>query len=176
MAHEHPRSTAKVKGHPIHVMLVPFPIAFWAATLFCDIAYWYTGTGGWAVSAAWLLGAGLVMAALAASAGFIDFLGSDRIRALSHAWQHMIGNFIAVVLAIVSLYLRLAYGVEAMAVPAGVLLSLAIIGILGFTGWLGGEMVYRHGVGVEHEHQRVPGARSHEAAAPAERKQNRRAA
>ena len=176
MAHEHPRSTAKIKGHPIHPMLIPFPIALWAGTLFCDVAYWYTGAAGWAVAAAWLLGGGLVMAALAAVAGFTDFLGSERIRALSHAWQHMIGNVIAVVLAIVSFYLRLAYGVDSMVLPAGLLLSLAIMGILVFTGWQGGEMVYRHGVGVEDSHSHgTPAAMPHEPSTPAARKSRRAA-
>lgn len=176
MAHEHPRSTAKIQGHPIHPMLIPFPIALWAGTLFCDFAYWYTGAAGWATAAAWLLGAGLVMAALAAAAGFTDFLGSERIRAISHAWQHMIGNVIAVVLAIVSFYLRLAYGAESMVLPAGLLLSLAIMAILGFTGWRGGDLVYHHGVGVEHSHGHdAPAVVQHEPVTAAEKK-GRRAA
>ena len=147
MAHEHPRSTAKIKGHPIHPMLIPFPIALWAGTLFCDVAYWYTGAAGWAVAAAWLLGGGLVMAALAAVAGFTDFLGSERIRALSHAWQHMIGNLAAVSVAAVNLILRLADPAAAV-IPTGLILSAAVALILSFTGWLGGELVFRHRVGV----------------------------
>ena len=116
------------------------------------------------------------MAALAAVAGFTDFLGSERIRAMSHAWQHMSGNVIAVVLAIVSFYLRMAYGTESMVLPAGLLLSVAIMGILGFTGWQGGEMVYRHGVGVEDGHGHdAPAVMPHEPSTPAQRK-GRRAA
>jgi uncharacterized membrane protein len=147
--HDHPHSTAKIGGHPLHPMLIPFPIAFLAATLFCDIAFWFTAGTGWAAAAMWLLGAALVTAAAAAVAGFTDFLGSERIRAMSDAWQHMIGNVIAVVLALVSFGLRFAYGAEAMVLPWGLLLSLAIVAIMVFTGWKGGEMVYVHGVGME---------------------------
>lgn len=151
MPYKHPRSTAKIMGHPIHPMLVLFPVAFLTSALFTDAAHWYSGAAVWAVASVWLLGAGIVTALIAAVAGFIDFLGSERIRAISDAWLHMIGNLIAVALAIVSLFLRLVYGIEAIVLPVGILLSIAIFLILLFTGWKGGEMVYRHGVGVENE-------------------------
>lgn len=175
MARKHPESTAKIAGHPIHPMLVPFPIAFLAATLFADVAYWVTAGPGWATAATWLLGAAIVMAALAAVAGLTDFLGSERIRAMSDAWQHMIGNVVAVVLAIVSFGIRLTYGPEAVILPWGLLLSLAIVLILLFTGWKGGEMVYRHGVGVEPEAPMVPPAGA-EPGGQTEARRDRRAA
>ena len=81
-----PRSTAQIAGHPIHPMLIPFPIAFFAATLVCDLVFWRTASTAWATAALWLLGAGLVMAALAAVAGLIDLLGGRQIRALNNAW------------------------------------------------------------------------------------------
>ena len=170
---DHPHSTAKIGGHPIHPMLIPFPIVFLISTLFCDIAYWFTAGAGWATAAIWLLGASLVTAAAAAVAGFTDFLGSERIRAMSDAWQHMIGNVIAVVLALVSFGLRFAYGAEAMVLPWGLLLSLAIVAILLFTGWKGGEMVYVRGVGMEgHAPEAATGTLSDEA----RRDRDRRAA
>jgi len=63
-------------------MLIPFPIAFFVFAFLCDLAFWRTGDGLWATAALWLLGAGLIMAALAAIFGLIDFLGEPRIRAL----------------------------------------------------------------------------------------------
>src|SRR5689334_18350908 len=70
-----PRSTASIAGHPIHPMLIPFPIAFFVATLACDIVFWSTGSTAWFEPTLWLLGAGLVTAALAAIAGLTDVLG-----------------------------------------------------------------------------------------------------
>src|SRR5512137_2025334 len=61
-----PRSTAIIAGHPIHPMLIPFPIAFFVGTFVRDLVYWQTGSEAWANATPWLLGAGLVMAALAA--------------------------------------------------------------------------------------------------------------
>lgn len=51
-----PRSTASIAGHPIHPMLVSFPIAFFVATLACDLAFWQTGDQYWATTGLWLLG------------------------------------------------------------------------------------------------------------------------
>jgi uncharacterized membrane protein len=150
VAERNPQSTAQIAGHPIHPMLIPFPVAFLVATFACDLAYWATGSAGWVTASIWLLGAALVMAALAAVAGLIDFFGDERIRALSDAWQHMIGNVVAVVLALVNFYLRLTGG-EAAVLPWGLLLSFVVVGILLFTGWKGWEMVYRHRVAVSDE-------------------------
>lgn len=143
-----PRSTAKIAGHPVHPMLVVFPIAFLVGTFLCDIAYWIDGDPGFATAAVWLLGLGILTALLAALAGFTDFMGESRIRRLGASWQHMIGNLVAVALAIASLVVRLEAGAEQAVIPVGLLLSTAVVVILVYTGWKGGEMVYRHRVGV----------------------------
>src|SRR5262249_5094300 len=54
-----PRSTAQIADHPIHPMLIPFPIAFFVATFVCDLVFWQTGNAAWAQATLWLLGAGL---------------------------------------------------------------------------------------------------------------------
>jgi uncharacterized membrane protein len=142
-----PQSTAKIAGHPIHPMLIPFPIAFFVTTFVCDVAFWRTGNAAWATASLWLLGAGLVMAALAALAGLTDFLGEQRIRDLSDAWWHAGGNVLAVLIELYNFYTRYAHG-SAVVVPTGLVLSLIVVLILLFTGWKGWEMVYRHRVGV----------------------------
>ncbi|MGY4421796.1 putative membrane protein [Bradyrhizobium sp. JR6.1] len=63
--------------HPLHPMLVPFPIACFVGTLVTDITYWRTAEMMWADFSAWLLFAGLIMGGLAAIAGLIDFLGQS---------------------------------------------------------------------------------------------------
>lgn len=125
-APENPRSTASVAGHPIHPMLIPFPIAFLVATLVCDLAFWRTGSGGWATASLYLLGAALVMAALAAIAGLTDFLGDARIRALSAAWHHMTGNVIIVLLSLWNWYRRYEMGEPAVA-PIGLIISAIVV-------------------------------------------------
>ena len=142
-----PRSTARFMGHPIHPMLVPYPIAFFTGAFLADLTFLWTGHPFWATAAAWLIGAGLVGALLAALAGLTDFLGEPRVRALSTAWLHMLGNVTLVVLEAINLVLR--YGDPAAALPSpGVYLSGAGFLLLGFTGWLGGELVFHRRVGV----------------------------
>ena len=142
-----PRSTASIAGHPIHPMLIPFPIAFFVTTFVCDLVYWQTANAAWATAAMWLLGAGIVMALLAAAVGLIDALGDTAIFSLNDLWWHAGGNVLAVLIQIVSWYLRYQQGASAV-VPTGFVLSLIVVGILLFTGWKGWEMVYRHRVGV----------------------------
>jgi uncharacterized membrane protein len=144
---DNPQSTAKIAGHPIHPMLVPFPIAFFFATFACDLAFWWMGNLNWVVATEWLLGAGLAMAALAAIAGAIDVLGDSRIRNLGDAWLHAGGNVLAVLIELYNFYARVENGAAAV-IPIGLVLSLIVVGILVFTGWKGGELVYRHRVGV----------------------------
>jgi uncharacterized membrane protein len=142
-----PQSTAKIAGHPIHPMLIPFPIAFFAATLAVDIVYSQGGDPFWGQAGRWLLGAGLVMAALAALAGLTDFLSEPRIRALRAAWHHMIGNVLAVLIELFNLWQRLAQG-DGFVVPTGLILSAVVTLLLLYNGWRGWEMVYRHRVGI----------------------------
>ncbi len=143
-----PHSTAQVAGHPIHPMLVPFPITFWVSTLVCDIVYMSTGNESWSVAAMWLLGAGVVMAALAAVIGFVDFLGERQIRTLRASWYHMVGNVTAEVIAIVNFYIRYADGAAGGVQTAGIWLSVVTVLLLLFNGWKGWEMVYRGHVGI----------------------------
>ncbi len=145
-----PKSTARIAGHPIHPMLIPFPIAFFVAAFVCDLVYWQTGAPAWTTAALWMLGAGIVMAALAALAGLTDVLGEPRIRALGDAWWHAGGNVIVVLIEIYNWYARYTEGTAAV-LPKGLILSLIVTGILLFTGWKGWEMVYRHRVGVSEE-------------------------
>src|SRR3954465_6472477 len=105
-----PVSSANLFGHPIHPMLVLFPVAFFVATLGADIGYWYSGASIWVTAGLWLLGTGLVTAALAALAGLTDFLGDARIRQLSDAWHHAIGNVIGVLISAFSFYWRYRNG------------------------------------------------------------------
>ena len=145
-AHGHPRSTAKIAGHPIHPMLIPFPIVCFVGTLVTDVVYSRNHDAGWATASHWLLGIGLLMAALAAVAGLTDYLGDDRIRRLGAALKHMLANVTAVVLEVVYLVLRLNN--PDFILSTGIWISAVVVLILLYSGWLGGELVFRHGIGV----------------------------
>src|SRR4051812_15191775 len=147
MQTRNPVSSANLMGHPLHPILITLPIGLFVATFLFDLIFWQTGNAAIATGALWLLGAGLIAAALAAVAGLVDFLGDRRIRALSDAWQHAIGNVIMVLIQLFSFYERYRYGTSA-AVPLGLSLSLVAVLIMLFTGWKGGEMVFRHRVAV----------------------------
>jgi uncharacterized membrane protein len=139
-------STARIASHPIHPMLVPFPIVCFVGTLLADLAYWRTAEMMWADFSAWLLLAGLVMGVLAAIAGLIDFLGSRPVRALAVAWIHMFGNAIVLILALFNAFVH-SRDAWTSVVPTGLILSAATVLVLLFTGWMGWSMVYRYRVG-----------------------------
>jgi uncharacterized membrane protein len=143
-----PISTAKIGNHPLHPMLIPFPVAFLVGAFVTDLAFIGTGDEFWSRASVWLIGAAIVMALLAAVAGFTDFLSEPRIRSLNDAWLHMVGNLAAVVLAAVNFGLRMSQGYATPIRGWGVALSLIVVLILLFTGWKGWEMVYRHRVAV----------------------------
>lgn len=144
-----PRSTARIFGHPIHPMLVPFPIVCFIGALVTDIVYTRTADILWADFSDWLITIGVLITILAAIAGVIDFLGDRRIRRLAPAWIHAVGNVIAFILSIINAFVhtRDAYG----QMPTGLILSVIVVLILAVTGWNGWDMVYRHGVALRPE-------------------------
>ncbi len=144
---DHPHSTAKIGGHPIHPMLIPFPIVCFIGVLVTDIVFLNNHDPGWATASRYLLGVGIVMAALAAVAGLTDFMGSERIRSMGDAVKHMLANVTAVVLEIVNFFVRL--NSDSAIAGIGVILSAVVVLILIYSGWKGGDLVYRHGIGVE---------------------------
>ena len=142
-----PRSTASIRGHPLHPMIIPFPIACFVGALVCDVISVNTPNPFWTTASLYLIGAGLVMAALAAILGLIDFFGEPRIRQLTDAWLHAGANVIAVLIEAYNFYIRYYWGGPGTA-PNGLLLSAAVVIILLFSGWKGWGMVYKHHVAV----------------------------
>ena len=141
------RSTAQIANHPIHPMLVPFPIVCFIGALVTDIAYAFTAEMMYADFSSWLLSIGLVFGVLAAIAGLTDFLGNRLIRRQAPAWPHLIGNAVALVLAFFNVLIHTRDAWTSV-MPTGLILSILTVLILPVTGWLGGQLVYRHGVGV----------------------------
>ncbi|GMO11664.1 hypothetical protein TM233_04090 [Bradyrhizobium sp. TM233] len=75
-----PKTTAAIGDHPLHPMLIPFPVACLVGAPLADLAFLGTGDSFWARAAMWLIGAGIVMALVAAAA---DFFSEPRIRRLN---------------------------------------------------------------------------------------------
>jgi uncharacterized membrane protein len=125
MARENPRSTARIAKHPIHPILVPFPIVCFVGTLLTDLTYWRTADMMWADFSAWLVTVGIIMP----------------------AWPHAVGNAVALVLATLNMLVH-THDAWTSVVPWGLILSALVVLILLFTRWMGWSMVYRHHVGV----------------------------
>jgi uncharacterized membrane protein len=140
-------STAAIAGHPLHPATIPFPIAFLVGALATDLVYWITRAAFWAEFSVWLVRAGLLMGAIAAVLGLIDFLTVERARKHSAGWIHLIGNLVAMIIATISLPVRWGDPVAAV-LPVGLILSVITGTVLGVTGWFGGELVFRHLIGV----------------------------
>lgn len=153
---DNPRSTASIAGHPIHPMLIPFPITCLVGAFVTDLLYLSTGDRGFAVASHWLIGFGIGTALLAAAFGLIDYMGDDRIRRLSVALQHMLANVTAVVVSVINFVIRMDDVTDIRSL--GVYLSGAVVLILLYSGWLGGHMVYRHRVAVQETPDRFSGA------------------
>jgi uncharacterized membrane protein len=140
-------SRAKLFGHPIHPMLIVFPLGLLAMSLIFDLIQLGTHGGDWSHVAFYMIGAGVIGGLVAAVFGLIDYMGIPAGTRAKHIAQlHGIGNVVVVLLFAASWYLRLPDS----AYPSGLAILLSIIGVLLalFTGWLGGELVDRLGIGV----------------------------
>jgi uncharacterized membrane protein len=147
MPTDNPRSTASIEGHPLHAMLVPFPLVCFVGAFVTDIAYLATLDVMWERFSIWLITVGLVMAGFAVIAGLIDFIFSRRARALRPSWFHVLGAIVVLVLSVLNAFVHSRDGYTAV-VPQGIILSGIVVILLLFTSWMGWGMVYRHRVGV----------------------------
>jgi uncharacterized membrane protein len=128
-------------------MLVVFPIGLWIFSLICDLIY-HAGAHNafWKGVAFYTMLVGVIGALLAAVPGFIDYLSLRDPRIKKIATTHMALNLIVLALFLFNLGIR--YNPAAESELLGVFLSIVGIVILAVSGWLGGTLVYIHGVAV----------------------------
>jgi uncharacterized membrane protein len=140
------RTPANIAKHPIHPMLVAIPIGLWIFSLICDLVYRFGSTNpNWQVVAWYTLVGGILGALVAAVPGLIDMLSlpwhTKRI-----ALIHMSINLTVVALYVVNAYIRKRSGGVS---DAAIWLSFISVALLAVSGWLGGKLVYVHGVAVD---------------------------
>jgi uncharacterized membrane protein len=139
-------SPASIKKHPVHPMLVAFPIGLWVFALVCDVASAAGGNNVWQTVAIYCIAAGIVGALIAAVPGLIDYFSIDEAAMKRIANMHLTVNLGAVIIFSINLWLRFRLPAQSY-LP----LAMSIVGVLaiGVGGWLGGEMVYVKGMAVE---------------------------
>ena len=159
-------SRARLLGHPIHQMLVVFPLGLLAGAAGFDVAHLITNNPGWAETAWWLIGAGVITGLLAAPFGFVDWLAIPRkTRAKRVGLIHAGTNVIALLLFAVSWSLR-RENPGAPPIEALICSFLAVAGAM-VAAWFGGELVDRLGIGVSPlAHPDAPSSLSHRSAVP----------
>ena len=138
---------ATVAEHPVHPMLIPFPIALWIFSLASDLIYIF-GFGGsvWKDVALYTMVGGIIGGLAAAIPGYVDYRSLTDPVTVRVAQMHMVINVGLILLFSINAGLRVINGTEAL-LP--VVLSLVGVTALGVSGWLGGELVYVQGVAVQ---------------------------
>jgi uncharacterized membrane protein len=139
-------SPASIKKHPVHPMLVAVPIGLWVFALVCDVVHGAGGDTVWQTVATYCIAAGIVGALVAAVPGLIDYFSIDEAAMKKIANLHLAVNLGALAIFAINLWVRFRVPAESF-LPLG----MSVVGVLaiGIGGWLGGEMVYIKGMGVE---------------------------
>jgi len=142
-------SPASIAKHPIHPTLVALPIGLWIFSLISDVIFLMRWGGViWSDVAFYTMAGRLGGALIAAVPGLIDLLSMSPGKVKTIGIWHMCINLVVVALFAMNLWLRYS------AVPGSnslVWLSVAGVVLMGISGWLGGEMVYVHGMAVERQ-------------------------
>lgn len=139
---------AKILGHPIHQMLIVFPLGLLATSFFFDLAFLFLHKSELATASFWMILAGILGGLLAAVFGLIDWLAIPAAtRAKAVGMWHGGGNVIVIGLFAASWFLRKPNAPDPPTVS--IVLSGIGVAIALMTGWMGGELVDRLGVGVD---------------------------
>ncbi len=139
-------SAIALVGHPIHAMMVHFPIAFSTGTLAADVLYWWSADPFWLRVGLWAVGGAFASGVAAGIAGTAELLLVKGIRVRAASWTHAVSAMTLLSILAVNWGLRLVSPESVL--PHG--LGLSILGMIftGLAGWHGGKLVFDHGVGI----------------------------
>lgn len=140
-------SRMAIRKHPIHPMLVVFPIAFLSVAMPLDLLYLWSGLPFWAQMGAVLNATGLAIGLVAAAVGSVDLLLIRVVRRHVSAWTHAIAAVMLLAVAAANAWLRWPDPVAAVW-PWGLMLSTVMLVLVAVAGWLGGGLSFHHGIGV----------------------------
>jgi uncharacterized membrane protein len=139
-------SVVALAGHPIHAMMVSFPIALVMSTLGCDVFYWWWGDPFWARAGLWASGFAFWLGVGASLAGTAELLLVRGIRKRAASWIHATAGVMLVSIAGANWGLRLIDHEDIL--PVGLMVSVLGTIFVGLAGWHGGKLVFDHGVGL----------------------------
>ena len=142
-------SKASIAGHPVHPMIIPFPLALWTTSFVADLLYYFTRGATLVLIAKFLLAAGCIGAVVAAIPGIIDWTSIKHPGVKRIANWHARLNVIALIVFAISLFLRMGSYSDLVGHSLTIPFLLSLVGIIliSISGWLGGELVFRYGVG-----------------------------
>ena len=141
-------SRIAIAGHPLHAMLVAFPIALTMSVLGADLLYWWTGDAFWPRAAGWAAFGAFLIGVIAGITGTVELLVVKGIRNRAASWTH----FILAVMLLSILGMNWAWRIgdyEAAVLPLGLLMSLVAAGLTAVTGWHGGKLVFDYQIGTK---------------------------
>ena len=145
-------SRLAIAGHPVHVMLVTFPIALTCGSLGADLFYWWSADPFFTRLALWTTGWGFGLGVVAALSGIAEMMLVRGIRGRIEAWNHGVAALWLLAVLGANWGLRLDDPV-AHVLPWGLYLSVLGFVSVGFAGWHGGKLVFEHRIGVTRETQ-----------------------
>jgi uncharacterized membrane protein len=142
-------SNASIGGHPIHPMLIPFPLALWSTSFAVDLLFYFIRYPTLLVISKFMLAAGCLGAVAAAIPGIIDWLSIKNGEVKKVANWHARLNIAALVVFAISLFLRLENYSHLVGRRLTIPFLISLVGVIliSISGWLGGELTFRYGVG-----------------------------
>lgn len=148
-------SKIAIAGHPLHAMMVAFPITLAFCTFAADGLYWWTGDTFWPRVGLWSAGVGFCVGVLAGIVGTMELLAVAGIRVRSASWTHFVLAVMLLSMLGANWIIRLEDAVAAV-LPWGALLSMVTAGMTAITGWHGGKLVFDYQIGTQPSHRDPP--------------------